>query len=219
MSDSEAGSDVGSESGGFDPSSDLANMTDKQKKKWEKNIQKWKVFIDFLVRHVAIVTFRYNAFEREELTPFMIALEKAENLRSQTKLKKSEDPKITNFKTMREAAVLLEQQKFYVEYNRIRKFLDICGRMRGIATIAGGLFKALKKGKVKGIDRIKFLSDYWKGFCVRSYNYSELEFKGDKSEGLNEMEKKYLAWPTSMRTALNLGQKFLKKCRYVFFNR
>ena len=214
--DSDAGgSNAGTDDGepGFDPASDLANMTEKQRKKWEKNIQKWKIFIDFLVRHVAIVTFRFNCFEREELTQFMISLEKAEHLRSQTKLKKSEDPKITNYKTMKEASELLKQQNYLAEYNRIRKFLDICGRMRGIATIAGGLYKALKKGKVKGLDRIKFLSDFWKGFCVRSYNYGELQFKGGNSEAFNEMEKKYLVWPTAVRTAINMGQKFLKKCR------
>ena len=216
--DSDAGGSDGSDEGqaGVDPT-DLANMTDKQRKKWEKNIEKWKIFIDFLVRHTAVVTFRYNCFEREELTQFMISLEKAEHLRSQIKLKKSEDPKITNYKTMKEASELLKQQNHFVEYNRIRKFLDIAGRMRGIATIAGGLYKALKKGKVKGVDRLKDLSEHWKGFCTRSYNYGELEFRGGNAETLNEMEKKYSVWPTALRTAIHMGQKFLKKSRYIFY--
>ena len=78
----------------------------------------------------------------------MIALEKAETLRSKGKLKKGEEPRISSYKTMKEAVELLEKQKYLNEANRIKRFLDICGRMKGIGMIAGGFYKALKKGKV-----------------------------------------------------------------------
>jgi hypothetical protein len=56
---------------------------------------------------------------------------------------------------MKESAELLLKNNYLAEANRIRKYVDLVGRMRGLSTIAGGLCKALKKGKVSGIDRIK----------------------------------------------------------------
>lgn len=213
-SDRDAGSDAGSDAegdAGFDPAKDLSKLSDKERKKWDKNLQKWRMFLDFIFRHIAIATFRYNCFEHEELTPFMIALEKAEALREQSKLKKGETAKITSFKTMKESTDLLIKHRFVNEANRIKRFLDIAGRMRGISMIAGGYFKALKKGKVKGIDKVKYYLDYWKGFTVRSFDYTELEFLNADPQTFNSLEKRYLIWPTVVRTALNLSQKFLKK--------
>ena len=113
---------------------------------------------------------------------------------------------------MREATELLKQHNFINEANRIRRFLDICGRMKGISMIAGGFFKALKKGKVKGLDKIKYYLDYWKGFSVRAFDYAELQFRNTAPETFNELEQKYMVWNASLRTSLNLSQKFLKKC-------
>lgn len=217
MSDSEPGgfgsddgSDVDDGEPGFDPTQ-LDQMTEKERKKWEKNLRSWRMFMDFLVRHVAIATFRYNCFEQDDLPQFMIAMEKADGVRATAKLKKGEEKRITCFKNMKDTTEMMLQRQYIVEANRIKKFLDIAGRMRGIGTIAGGFYKSLKKGKVKGIDRIKYYLDYWKGFTVRSFDYSVLEFKGTDPETFNELEKKYKVWPTVVRTALNLSQKFLKK--------
>ena len=212
-SDREPGSDGEEEDNepGFDPAADVANMTDKQRKKWDKNLQKWRIFLDFVFRHLAIATFRYNCFEHEDLTPFMIAVEKAETMRSQMKLKKGETAKITSFKVMKESADLLTLHKHLNEAARLRRYLDIAGRMRGISMIAGGFYKALKKGKVKGLDKIKYYLDFWKGFCVRSFDYTELQFRNASPDSFNTLERQYLVWPTVLRTALNLGQKFLKK--------
>ena len=97
------------------------------------------------------------------------------------------------------------------EANRIKRFLDIAGRMRGLGTIAGGFYKALKKGKVRGIDKIKYYLDYWKGFSVRSFDYGELTFRNADPGSFNELEKKYLVWPTVVKTAIHLSNRFLKR--------
>lgn len=196
---------------GFDPAKDLENMTEKQRKKWEKSIKTWRLFMDFLFRHTAIVTFRYNCFENEDLTQFMIAMERAESLRAQSKLKKGEEPRIDSFKVMKEACDLLVKQKYLMEANRIKRFMDIAGRMRGLGTIAGGFYKALKKGKVRGIDKIKYYLDYWKGFCVRSYDYSQLSFHNADPASFNELERKFLVWPTVVKTAIHLSNRFLRR--------
>ena len=87
-SESERASDAGSAGGeGVDPC-DLSALSEKELKKWQKNSDKWRLFLDFLLRHVAIVTFKYNCFEREQLTAFMRSLERAETLRAQAKPKK-----------------------------------------------------------------------------------------------------------------------------------
>ena len=212
-SDEERGSDV--EDDGepeFDPASDLENMSEKQRKKWEKSLQKWKLFMNFLFRHVAIASYRYNMFESNDLTQFMISLEKAEALREQTKLKKGEVARITSYKVMKEASDLLLKQHHVNEANKIKTFLDIAGRLRGIGMIAGGFYKALKKGKVKGLDKIKYYLDYWKGFCVRSFDYNELQYRNADPEAFNALEKKFLIWPTTVRTCIHMSNRFLKRC-------
>lgn len=213
-SDSERGSDAGdSEDGGagFDPVTDMDKLSDKDRRKWEKRLKQWRIFLDFVFRHVCICTYKINAFEKEDLLKFMLAMEKAEMLRGQKKLKKSESPNITCYKVMKECTDMLIQQKYVAEANAIKEFLNITGRMRGMATIAGGFFKALKKGKIKGIDKIKYYVDFWKGFTIRSYDYSQLSFKNANPESFNGLERKYLVWPTVVKTALHLSQKFLKK--------
>ncbi len=215
MADNESdnGSDAGSDdegSPGFDPTKDLDKLTDKERKKWDKRLDQWRIFIDFIFRQLAICTYKFNMFEREELPQFMIAMEKAEMLRGQKKLKKSESPNITSYKVMKECTELLNQQKFVAESNRIKAFMNIAGRARGIATIAGGFFRAMKKAKLRGIDKIKYYLDFWKGFTVRSFDYSGLAFRNANPETFNALERKYLVWPTTVKTALSLSQKFLK---------
>jgi hypothetical protein len=212
MGDSDSENDMeGGDEVGFDPSKDLSELPEKERKKILKELQKWRIFADFLFRHIAIVTFRYNCFEHEELTPFMLALERAETLREGKKLKKGEEAKITNFKVMKDASDLLVQERYLQEAARVKKFLDLAGRLRGISMIAGSYYKALKKGKVRGLDKIKHYMDYWKGFTSRGYDYTELPFKGSDPDTFNALEKKYLVWPTVVRTALHLSSKFLKK--------
>jgi hypothetical protein len=83
--------------------------------------------------------------------------------------------------------------------------------LRGIGTIASGFYKAMKKGKLRGIDKIKYYMEYWKGFTVRSFDYGELSFRNADPDTFNPLERKYLFWPTVVKTAINLSQRFLKK--------
>jgi len=87
-SDAESVDDeVDDEKSAIDVATDVSNMTEAQRRKWDKSLKSWRLFVDFLVRHISIVTYKYNCFEREEITSFMMALEKAEGLRIHVKLK------------------------------------------------------------------------------------------------------------------------------------
>ena len=205
------GSDLDDDPTGFDPVTDMVKLSEKERKKWDKRLKQWRIFIDFIFRHVSIATYKFNKFEKEDMVPFMMALEKAEAIRQKMKLKKTEQARISSYKLMKEASELLRQHKFISESNRIREFLNIAGRLRGIGTIAGGFFKAMKKSKLKGIDKMKYYIDYWKGFTVRSFDYGELSFRNTDPGTFNALERKYLFWPTVVKTAIYLSQKFLKK--------
>ena len=205
------GSDTEDDPSGFDPTRDMAKLSDKERKKWDKRLKQWRIFMDFIFRHVSIATYKYNKFEKDDMVPFMMALEKAESIRERMKLKKTESPRISSYKLMKEASELLRQHKFVAESNRIKEFLNIAGRLRGIGIIASGFFKAMKKGKLRGIDKIKYYMEYWKGFTVRSFDYGELSFRNADPDAFNPLERKYLFWPTVIKTAINLSQRFLKK--------
>lgn len=186
-------------------------MNDKERKKWEKNLANWRIFLDFILRHVSIVTFKYNCFEHDELLEFFEACDRGEMLRKNTKLKKSESPEINSFKVMRECADLLAAQNFIEESNTIRRFLDIMARVKCISAIGTGFYKALKKGNVKGIEKLQYYIDYWKGFCARNYDYRELPYLNTSHELFSELESRFLAFPTAVRTSINLSQRFLKQ--------
>ena len=189
----------------------LDQMNDKDRKKWEKNLASWRIFMDFILRHVSIVTFKYNCFEHDELLDFLEACDRGEMLRKSTKLKKSESPEINSFKVMRECADLLAAQNFIEESNTIRKFLDIMARVKCISAIATGFYKALKKGNVKGLEKLQYYVDYWKGFCSRNYDFRELAFLNTSHELFSELERRFLAFPTAVRTSINMSQRFLKQ--------
>ena len=189
----------------------LDGMNDKERKKWEKNLASWRTFMDFILRHVSIVTFKYNCFEQDELMDFFEACDRGETLRKSTKLKKSESPEINSFKVMRECADLLASQHYLEEANIIRRFLDLMARVKCISAIGTGFYKALKKGQVNGIEKLQFYVDYWKGFCSRNYDFRELQFLNTSRELFSELETRFLAFPTAVRTGINMSQKFLKQ--------
>ena len=205
-----AASSQGSVGGGVDPTA-VDKLSDKDKKKWNKNLTAWRMFIDFIFRHVAIVTFKYNNYERSNMTAFLAAVEKTEAVRATLKLKKGETPAITSFRTLRDGTVALQDRHLYQEADLILQLVDLCGRMRCLTMIGGGFFKSLKKGNVRGVDAIKQSLDFWKGFCLRSYDYGELEFKNADVESFSAAEKKHLSWSTAIRTSINMAQQFLKK--------
>jgi len=193
---------------------DPDGMSEKQQRVWNKNLAKWRTFIDFLFRHVAVVTFKYNCFEKDELLAFMIALDRAEAIRAQTKLKKKEEPKITCLRVMGECTDILVKHDHVIEANVIKKFLDIVARMRGLATVAFGFYKLMKKGHVQDSDteRLKDFVDNWRGMCVRTFDYSTLPTRrAGGTMALNALEQRFICWPAALRTALNQAEKFLQR--------
>ena len=71
----------------FDVAADVSRMTEAERRKWDKKLAAWRLFVDFLVRHIAVVTFKFNSFERDESVSFALALRRAEGLRMLGKLK------------------------------------------------------------------------------------------------------------------------------------
>jgi hypothetical protein len=53
--------------------------------------------------------------------------------------------------------------------------------------------------------------DYWKGFCVRSFDFSELKVDNIDTSAMSDIERQYIAWPAVLRTSLHLAQTFLKR--------
>ena len=216
MADSEGaesdggGSSQASGGAGVDPT-DISKMSEKDQKKWNKNLLAWRMFIDFIFRHVAIVTFKYNNFERDNMQQFLAAVDKAELLRTKIKLKKGETASITSFRALRDSTGVLQDQQAYREADLILQLVDLCGRMRCLGMIGGGFYKSLKKGNVRGLDNIKKSLDFWKGFCLRGYDYGELQFKNADVETFSAVERKHLSWSTAIRTAINMSQQFLKR--------
>lgn len=46
---------------------------EKAEKSLQKKKDKWKVFVDFLLRHMSIVTTKYVAWEKEEFEQFKVS--------------------------------------------------------------------------------------------------------------------------------------------------
>ena len=53
--------------------------------------------------------------------------------------------------------------------------------------------------------------DFWKGFCVRSFDFTELTVDNVDATTLNDMERRYIAWPSALRTTIHLSQTFLRR--------
>ena len=199
---------------GFDPLM-ISKMPDRERKKWEQTLKGWRSYMDFLVRHVAICTFKYNCFELKDSNHFMTALKKADTIKRKAKRKKGGVKPVSSFKAMKDASELLMDRQEFAAAKRVKKFLDIAARMRGLVMIASGFYKALKRENVKNTDRIKHYLDYWKGFTLRTFDYTELTFKNVDPETFTDLEKKYKVWPTVVRTTLHLSQKFLRKASEI----
>ena len=74
-------------------------------------------------------------------------MEKVESLRGSMKLKKGEVVRLGSFRQIKEAADLLNNRGLHAESVRLRKMLDLAGRMKGLAMIGLSFYKGLKKGK------------------------------------------------------------------------
>ncbi len=77
---------------------------------------------------------------------FMIAMEKVEGVRATMKLKKGEEVRLGCFRAIKDAADLLVTRGMLAESQRLRKLLDLAGRMKGLSMIGLSFYKGLKKG-------------------------------------------------------------------------
>ena len=65
----------------IDTTADQANLSpadqkklDKEAKALAKKKEKWKVFVDFLLRHLSIVTTKYASWEKDEFEHFKVTI-------------------------------------------------------------------------------------------------------------------------------------------------
>ncbi|XP_078490996.1 uncharacterized protein LOC100180263 [Ciona intestinalis] len=175
---------------------------EKAEKSLQKKKDKWKVFVDFLLRHIGIVTTKYAAWERDDFESFKAALEKAQILDE-----KESSITAKTYKKLKERSDILSKRRYFGESNKIRKYIDLVARMRGLNLIARDFYKSIKKGKLEPLENVLNHLQYWKGFVGTSFNIGELNPKGIDS---NHPGMKYVMWLCLLRTLLNLGQKFLQ---------
>ena len=53
--------------------------------------------------------------------------------------------------------------------------------------------------------------DFWKGFCVRSFDFTELQLTNVDEASLSEAERETFVWPAMLRTAIHTSQTFLRR--------
>ena len=63
---------------------------------------------------------------------------------------KGAETRISSLREMSDSCELLVRGDLIMEANRIRKFLDLVARMRGLGGVAFGFYRALKKSDVQG---------------------------------------------------------------------
>lgn len=175
---------------------------EKAEKALKKKRDKWKVFVDFLLRHISIVTTKYVAWEKNDFELFKEALEKAQRLDE-----KESNIAANTYKKLKERSEILATKRYFGECNRIRKFIDLVARMRGLNLIAKDFYKSIKKGKLEPLENILNHLQYWKGFVGKTFDIGTLSPKGVDA---NHPGMKYVMWLCLLRTVLNLGQKFLQ---------
>lgn len=175
---------------------------EKAEKALKKKRDKWKVFVDFLLRHISIVTTKYVAWEKNDFELFKEALEKAQRLDD-----KESNLAANTYKKLKERSEILATKRYFGECNRIRKFIDLVARLRGLNLIAKDFYKSIKKGKVEPLENISNHLLYWKGFVGKTFDIGTLNPKGVDA---NHPGMKYVMWLCLLRTVLNLGQKFLQ---------
>ncbi|CAK8690693.1 unnamed protein product [Clavelina lepadiformis] len=203
------GVQISNDLGIIDTNAENSNLSPAEQRKLEKvershqkKKEKWKVFVDFLLRHMSIVTTKYVAWEKEEFEQFKDALEKAQRLDQ-----KESNVAAKTYKKLKERSDLLATRRFYGESNKIKKYIDLIARLRGLNLIARDFYKSIKKGKVEPLENILNHLQYWKGFTGKTFDIGELNPKG---VDMKHPGMKYVMWLCLVRTLLSLGQKFLQ---------
>lgn len=212
------GVQISNDLGIIDTNAENSNLSPAEQRKLEKvershqkKKEKWKVFVDFLLRHMSIVTTKYVAWEKEEFEQFKVnviilyacfaqfilakvnilirfwlnlmnhtfflyfedALEKAQRLDQ-----KESNVAAKTYKKLKERSDLLATRRFYGESNKIKKYIDLIARLRGLNLIARDFYKSIKKGKVEPLENILNHLQYWKGFTGKTFDIGELNPKG-----------------------------------------
>jgi len=174
---------------------------EKAEKAMAKNKQKFKLYVDYLLRHLTITTSKYIAWEKNEFELFKEAIEKAQ------RLDEKDANAAPNLKKLKLRCEILEAKKYFSECNMVNKYLDFIARMRGLNLIAKDLAKLIKKAKLEPLEELESQFTYWKDFVSPAFNVAGLQpIDVDKShEGM-----KYVMWICLFRTLLYLGNKFLQ---------
>jgi len=172
----------------------------KEERILQKKKDKWKIYLDFLLRHITIVTSKYIK-KKNEFELFKEAIEKAQRL-------DEKDQKVAaTFKKLRLRSEILETKKYFSECNMIRKFLDFIARMKGLNLVSINFYKDIKKAKLEPLTELNNHMLYWKGFLAPNYDMTVLQPIGVDA---THPGMKYVMWLCIFRTLLNLSQKFLQ---------
>lgn len=197
---------------------DPEKMTPKERQRMAKITRQWRVAMDFLFRHLAVITFRFNVFFVRQLTDFANAMDAGDEFRAQMKRKKSDKPRITSIKTMLETAEALDAAGQKDEAARLQQLVDLSGRIRTWGLMANdyhklimGVFEVESQEDEDVMDSMTSHLNGIQSYTNRGYDFSQAKFvhKIDLSE-FTEMEKVYLNWPVAVRSALFSASQYLK---------
>jgi len=175
---------------------------EKEEKALKKSKDKWKLYIDYLLRHQTIVTSKYMAWEKNEFELFKEALEKSQ------RLDEKDQSNAPTIKKLKLRCGILETKRYVTEANMIKKYLDFVERLRGLNSVAKDLVKLLKKSKIENIEELIKHFDFWKAFVAINTNLAILE---TKDVDFNHPGMRYVVWICLVRTTLNIVNKFLKE--------
>jgi len=175
---------------------------EKEEKALKKSKDKWKLYVDYILRHQTIITSKYMAWEKNEFELFKEALEKSQ------RLDEKDQSNAPTIKKLKLRCGILETKKYITEANMIKKYLDFVERLRGLNSVAKDLVKLLKKSKVEPLEELVKHFDFWKAFVGINTNLAVLE---TRDVDFNHPGMRYVVWICLVRTTLNIVNKFLKQ--------
>ena len=100
------------------------------------------------------------------------------------------------YKKLKERADILAARRYFGECNKIKKYIDLVARLRGLSLIARDFYKSIKKGKVENLEQILDHLDYWKGFVGKTFDIGELNPKGVDSNHPGKMHCVFAPFPS-----------------------
>lgn len=178
----------------------------KAAKQLAKDKEKWKLYIDYLHRHITIVTSKYIIWEKNDFESFKEAVEKAQRL-------DEKDQSIAGtLAKLKLRSNILEEKKYFSESNQIKKYFDFITRMRQLNLITKDFIKVCKKAKLeqKTIESLDKFSNIWKDLLSPKYDVAVLE-PNSEDFTINHPGMKYVRWLCLFRTTLLLSNKFMDK--------